>query len=52
MVTTEDFASVNVVVGGAAPIGPTLINGLIQKANKPIQYQEGYGLTELSPCEN
>jgi len=34
---------------GGAPIGPTLITTLLEKAGKYFTFQEGYGMTELSP---
>ena len=51
LVTQDDFKSLNTILGGAAPIGPTLINRLLEKAGKPIAFQEGYGMTEMSPCK-
>jgi acyl-CoA synthetase (AMP-forming)/AMP-acid ligase II len=50
LVTKDDFKSINTVFGGAAPIGSTLIGRLFKKADKVMSFQEGYGMTEMSPC--
>lgn len=45
----KEFEKIHTIVGGAAPIGPALIEKLLQKAGKYFLFQEAYGLTELSP---
>jgi 4-coumarate--CoA ligase len=51
-VTSKDFESVIGVLGGAAPIGTAVINLLFEKAGKKLIFQEGYGMTELSPVSH
>jgi len=48
-ITKNEFVSINSIMGGAAPIGEALISRLLEKAGKYFFFQEGYGLTELSP---
>ncbi|CAG7723148.1 unnamed protein product [Allacma fusca] len=50
--TSKEFEATETVIGGAAPIGPSLINQLLEKANKHMLFQEGYGMTELSPVSH
>jgi acyl-CoA synthetase (AMP-forming)/AMP-acid ligase II len=50
--TKEDLAPVNTIKAGAAPIGQSLINKLLKKAEKEFTFQEGYGMTELSPVSH
>lgn len=47
-ITKKEFESINVITGGAAPIGETLITKLKEKAGKYFFFQEGYGMTEMS----
>lgn len=45
----SEFESINVIMGGAAPIGEVLIYRVLEKAEKYFFFQESYGMTELSP---
>jgi acyl-CoA synthetase (AMP-forming)/AMP-acid ligase II len=47
--TKKEFESIHSIMGGAAPIGESLITRLLQKAEKYFFFQEGYGMTESSP---
>lgn len=40
---TEELSETHTVVGGAAPIGVTLIRKLMEKARSDFTFQEGYG---------
>lgn len=48
----KEFESIRVIMGGAAPIGEALISRLLDKAGKYFFFQEGYGMTELSPVSH
>lgn len=50
--TSKEFESINAIMGGAAPIGEVLIQRLLAKAGKYFFFQEGYGMTELSPVSH
>jgi len=45
----EELKDVHAIVASAAPIGKSLANRFLDKAEKYIFFQEGYGMTELSP---
>lgn len=47
-----EFESIKTIMGGAAPIGEALISQLLDKAGKYFFFQEGYGMTELSPVSH
>lgn len=51
-VTKAEFESINAIMGGAAPIGEALVTRLLEKAGKYFFFQEGYGMTELSPVSH
>jgi len=51
-ITKKELEQISVITGGAASIGKTLINRLIEKAGKYIFFQEGYGMTEMSPLSH
>ena len=48
----EDLELTRTVVGGAAPIGQSLISQLFEKYGDHMLFQEGYGMTELSPVSH
>jgi len=51
VVKAQHLASVKVVTGGAAPFGPALIEMFMKKvAPHVIEFREGFGMTESSPC--
>ena len=47
--TKKELADVHAIIAAAAPIGKSIINRFLDKADKYIFFQEGYGMTELSP---
>ncbi len=47
--TKKEMENVHAIIAAAAPIGKSLINRFLEKAEKHIFFQEGYGMTELSP---
>ncbi|ODM98582.1 4-coumarate--CoA ligase 2 [Orchesella cincta] len=51
-VTKNEFVSIRAIMGGAAPIGEALITRLLEKAGKYFFFQEGYGMTEMSPVSH
>jgi len=51
VVKAQHLASVKVVTGGAAPFGPALIEMFMKKVSpNVIEFREGFGMTESSPC--
>ncbi|OXA41756.1 probable 4-coumarate--CoA ligase 3 [Folsomia candida] len=48
----KELESAHTIAGGAAPIGQALISQLLDKAGKHFLFQEGYGMTELSPVSH
>merc|ERR1719178_197795 len=51
VVKAQHLASVKVVTGGAAPFGPALIEMFMKKVEpNVIEFREGFGMTESSPC--
>ncbi|ODM92779.1 putative 4-coumarate--CoA ligase 3 [Orchesella cincta] len=48
----NELAHAHTVLGGAAPIGASLIEKLLDKAGKYFFFQEGYGMSELSPVSH
>jgi acyl-CoA synthetase (AMP-forming)/AMP-acid ligase II len=48
----KELESVEMVLAGAAPVGKSIINRFLEKAEKYIIYREGYGMTELSPVSH
>ncbi|XP_063828963.1 uncharacterized protein LOC135078296 [Ostrinia nubilalis] len=49
MVTKKHFESVHTVTSGAAPLPSTDIENLFKKAEREINFCQGYGMTEASP---
>ncbi|CAL8109916.1 unnamed protein product [Orchesella dallaii] len=50
--TKDEFSECKTVFTGACPTSRILIDKFLEKANKPILIQEGYGMTELSPLSH
>ena len=51
VVKSQYLSSVKVVTGGAAPFGPALIEMFMKKVEPHvIEFREGFGMTESSPC--
>merc|ERR1712012_455236 len=51
VVKAQHLSSVKVVTGGAAPFGPALIEMFMKKVEpNVIEFREGFGMTESSPC--
>jgi len=50
-VTAEEFKSMKTILCGAAPIGSALISKFLEKAGKPIAFQDSYGMTEMTLCK-
>ncbi|TRY77011.1 hypothetical protein TCAL_06363 [Tigriopus californicus] len=52
-VKAQHLASLEAVIGGAAPFGPALIEKLMEKC-KPnvVNFREGFGMTESSPVSH
>ncbi|CAL8108931.1 unnamed protein product [Orchesella dallaii] len=48
----SELAHAHTILGGAAPIGVSLIEKLLDKAGKYFFFQEGYGMSELSPVSH
>jgi len=48
----NELEHAHTVCGGGAPIGTSLIEKLLDKAGKYIFFQEGYGMSELSPVSH
>jgi len=51
-VTAKHFESVSQVICGAAPVGEAVINMVRKKLPGDWLFQEGYGMTELSPVSH
>lgn len=47
--TEKVFEPIEIMVSGAAPLGGSDVERLLNKANKEIDFRQGYGLTETSP---
>ena len=47
-VKRDGLKNIHTVVCGGAPSGPVLINRFLEKADKYIFFQEGYGMTETT----
>jgi acyl-CoA synthetase (AMP-forming)/AMP-acid ligase II len=48
----KELAGTDTILASAAPIGSSLVNRVLEKAGKYLFFQEGYGMTELSPVSH
>ncbi|XP_035711502.1 probable 4-coumarate--CoA ligase 1 [Folsomia candida] len=51
-VSAKEFESVTGIMAAAAPVGPVVTTRLLEKIEKRIIFQEGYGMTELAPVSH